>query len=162
MTKTYPRTKCPVCGQIISVYANKVQAMQKLVTHKTSMGARCVASGEKLVNARKMSGTLPVMDFQSAAANPVRATVHKINRPGLMIDPDDVPAADAGAGETCPFCRVRKICTDALTGLEDVHEIGAELYDGYLSELYNAADEAKGRFRCYCDDPNLQGKGIDQ
>lgn len=53
----------------------------------------------------------------------------------------------------CPLCKTRELLEQMMVIVDQIPEIGAELYDDTISEIANNIDNAKSTFQCYCDTP---------
>ena len=52
-------------------------------------------------------------------------------------------------GESCQFCEMRAILQGWMGILDALPEVGSDFYDEPISEIYNAIDDAMGRWACY-------------
>ena len=53
--------------------------------------------------------------------------------------------------EPCKFCRARKKLSRIMAIIETIPETGQPIHDEPMSDLFNAADNAKSAWGCYCD-----------
>lgn len=50
----------------------------------------------------------------------------------------------------CPLCNGREKIQRCMDIIEEIPELGADIYDDYISDAYNSLDEAYGSWMCYC------------
>lgn len=58
---------------------------------------------------------------------------------------------------TCEFCEMRNTLQSFLDKLDALPETGSPFYDEPISEAYNAIDDAKSRWQCYCEETTEAG-----
>ena len=51
--------------------------------------------------------------------------------------------------DECKFCVLRQIIKKFMDDIESL-EVGAELYDDAITDLFNNADDTYSLLRCYC------------
>ena len=55
--------------------------------------------------------------------------------------------------DECQFCKTREVLEKIMEIIEnEISEIGVDFYDNPITELYNAADNAKDTWRCMCNE----------
>lgn len=56
---------------------------------------------------------------------------------------------------TCDFCQVQQAMRQIMALIDDLPEINEPLYDDAVTDVYNAADNALGRFEHYPHDEEV-------